>query len=126
MTSRFGRRIDPINGQARHHHGMDFGAPEGTPVAAMADGRVTFVGWRGAYGRVVEMDHGGDVKTRYAQLSAANVAKDDQVTAGQMIGRVGQSGRATGPHLHFELWYAGEVYDPMPTLDALGFEGAAP
>lgn len=123
VTNPFGRRVDPITtDEPSYHAGIDLRAAEGTPIVAAADGRVTFAGWRGGYGRVVEMDHGGDVKTRYAQLSAFDVAKDDQIAAGQVIGRSGSSGRATGPHLHFELWYASEVYDPLPVFEALGFE----
>ncbi|MGD2134312.1 MAG: peptidoglycan DD-metalloendopeptidase family protein [Maricaulaceae bacterium] len=125
ITAPYARLIDPIAQEPRFHTGMDFGAPEGTPIVAPADGRVILAGERGGYGLVVELDHGGELKTRYAHLSTQEVATGDQVTAGQLIGRVGSTGRSTGPHLHWEVWYESQVYDPRPTLDALGFVSGA-
>jgi hypothetical protein len=115
----FGPRIDPMTGEEANHTGVDITAPRYTPVVAPAAGRVTFVGWRGGYGRVVELDHGGDVKSRYGHLQLAEVSAGDEVAAGQLIGRVGATGRTTGEHVHWEIWHQGLVYDPAPMIAAL-------
>ena len=94
------------------HPGLDFPAPTGTPVTAAAAGRVVFDGYDDGYGLTVVLDHGNSVRTRYAHLSVAAVARNTHVLPGAMIGRVGATGRATGPHLHFELRLRGAAIDP--------------
>ena len=97
------------------HTGVDFAAARGTPVHATAPGRVSYVGWRGGYGRVVEIAHGSDTVTRYTHLSATadGLAKGQRVEAGEMVGRVGSSGTATGPNLHYEVLVDGRPTDPL-------------
>ena len=103
VASSFGERIDPINGEGAFHTGIDIRAPFGTPVRAAADGDVTEAAMNAGYGREVVLDHGHDVLTLYGHLSAFAVLTGQHVTRGQVIGYVGQSGRATGPHLHYEV-----------------------
>jgi len=105
------------------HEGIDIGAPLGTPVVAALGGAVTAVEPRGDYGTVVEIDHGQELTTVYAHLADPEVAAGDEVRAGQIIARVGESGRTGGPHLHFELRYGGVAIDPAPWL-GLEREGA--
>lgn len=113
IGSGYGIRTDPITGGIEHHLGLDFDAPSGTPIHAVADGVVTFVGQRTGYGNVVEIDHGNGYMTRYAHNSR-NVAREgERVHAGQVIARVGQTGRATGPHCHFEVWLHGHPVNPI-------------
>jgi len=114
ITSKFSRsRFHPILEVFRAHRGVDLGAPEGTPVSAPAAGRVASVGRRLGYGLVIEMVHSGGVVTRYAHLHSAVVHAGDTVAMGQAIGTVGQSGLATAPHLHFEVWVRGTAVDPV-------------
>jgi murein DD-endopeptidase MepM/ murein hydrolase activator NlpD len=103
LGSGFGARDDPINGEGAFHTGIDIDAPYGTPVRAAADGEVTGATMGAGYGRNVVLDHGHDVLTLYGHLSAIAVVPGQHVTRGQVIGYVGQSGRATGPHLHYEV-----------------------
>ena len=103
VGSSFGARQDPFNGEGAFHSGLDIEAPYGTPVRAAADGDVTGAALGAGYGRQVELDHGHDVLTVYGHLSAVAVVPGQHVTRGQVIGYVGQSGRATGPHLHYEV-----------------------
>ncbi len=103
IGSSFGERQDPINGEGAFHSGIDIDAPIGTPVRAAADGDVTDASMNAGYGREIELDHGHDVTTIYGHLSAMAVVPGQHVTRGQVIGYVGQSGRATGPHLHYEV-----------------------
>ena len=103
IGSSFGERQDPINGEGAFHSGIDIDAPIGTPVRAAADGDVTDASMNAGYGREIEIDHGHDVTTIYGHLSAMAVVPGQHVTRGQVIGYVGQSGRATGPHLHYEV-----------------------
>ncbi len=114
--SGFGMRTDPIDGSQKMHKGIDIGAPAGTPIAAAADGVVTWAGERGGYGRLVVIDHGDGVETRYAHQSRLDVVPGQRVTAGQTIGAVGSTGRSTGPHLHFEVRLGGEAVDPLQWL----------
>lgn len=95
------------------HHGLDIGAPYGTPVLATANGTVTFAGWRGGYGRTVVIDHGGGVESLYAHLSTLGVSVGERVSQGQEIGRVGNTGRSTGPHLHLEIRVNGKSVNPI-------------
>jgi murein DD-endopeptidase MepM/ murein hydrolase activator NlpD len=103
VASSFGEREDPINGEGAFHSGIDIDAPYGTPVRAAGDGEVTGADMGSGYGRTVELNHGRDVLTLYGHLSAIAVVPGQHVTRGQVIGYVGQSGRATGPHLHYEV-----------------------
>jgi len=103
VGSSFGQRMDPFNGEGAFHEGIDLEAPLGTPVRAAGDGEVTVAGMNAGYGREIMIDHGHDVLTLYGHLSAMAVAVGQHVIRGQVIGFVGQSGRATGPHLHYEV-----------------------
>jgi murein DD-endopeptidase MepM/ murein hydrolase activator NlpD len=103
VGSSFGERQDPINGEGAFHSGIDIDAPTGTPVRAAADGDVTEADMGNGYGRQVRIDHGHDVVTVYAHLSAMAVVPGQHVIRGQVIGYVGQSGRVTGPNLHYEV-----------------------
>jgi murein DD-endopeptidase MepM/ murein hydrolase activator NlpD len=103
LGSAFGQRQDPINGEGAFHSGIDIEAPYGTPVRATAEGEVTGSSMGAGYGRQIVLDHGHDVLTVYGHLSAMAVVPGEHVTRGEVIGYVGQSGRATGPHLHYEV-----------------------
>ncbi|MGB6690817.1 MAG: M23 family metallopeptidase [Terracidiphilus sp.] len=103
VTSSFGEREDPFNGEGAFHTGIDISAPYGTPVRATADGDVLDESMGSGYGRQVVLDHGHDVLSVYGHLSASVVVPGQHVIRGQVIGYVGQSGRATGPHLHYEV-----------------------
>lgn len=115
LSSVFGQRRHPIYGNVRMHTGVDFAAPMGTPVHSTAPGQVSFVGWRGGYGRVVEIAHGADTMTRYTHLSAYRdgLAVGQRVSAGDVIGKVGASGTATGPNMHYEVRIDGRPIDPL-------------
>jgi murein DD-endopeptidase MepM/ murein hydrolase activator NlpD len=103
VGSSFGEREDPFNGEGKFHSGIDIEAAYGTPVRAPADGEVTGQNMGAGYGRQIVLDHGHDVLTVYGHLSSIAVLPGQHVTRGQVIGYVGQSGRATGPHLHYEV-----------------------
>ncbi|MGO9335980.1 MAG: M23 family metallopeptidase [Terracidiphilus sp.] len=103
VTSSFGERMDPFNGEGAFHSGIDISAPFGTPVRATADGEVSDASMGAGYGREVVLNHGHDVMTVYGHLSAIAVLPGQHVTQGQVVGYVGQSGRSTGPHLHYEV-----------------------
>ncbi|MDT8369720.1 MAG: M23 family metallopeptidase [Longimicrobiales bacterium] len=98
------------------HRGVDLAVPEGTPVRAMAGGRVAFAGVQGGFGNAVWIDHGGEVWSLYAHLSRLDVATGREVGPGQAIGLSGSTGDVTGPHLHFEVWRWGRAVDPVPLL----------
>ncbi len=113
VTSAFGWRRDPINGAATFHRGIDIRAAYGQEIQAAGSGRVVSVGTQGGYGETVVIEHAGGLRTRYAHLSAAAVTPGQEVAAGQVVGRAGRSGRATGTHLHFEVTTAsGDRVDP--------------
>jgi murein DD-endopeptidase MepM/ murein hydrolase activator NlpD len=112
ISSGFGWRNDPISGRPRFHSGTDVKMAYGQDVQVAAGGRVASVGTRGAYGLTVVVDHGGGVETRYAHLSSAPVREGEAVVSGQVIAQSGNSGRSTGPHLHFEVLNNGEAVDP--------------
>ena len=120
VTSGFGWRTDPIDGQQRFHAGVDVRAAFGDAVPAVRGGRVAFVGEEPGYGLTVVVGHEPGVTTRYAHLSALLVRSGDQIGPGQLIGRVGQSGRATGPHLHFEMVRYGRRVDPAVASVEMG------
>jgi murein DD-endopeptidase MepM/ murein hydrolase activator NlpD len=103
VTSEFGWRRDPFTNRTKFHQGVDLKAAYGEEIKAAAAGTVVFSGEQGGYGTSVVIEHADGTKTRYAHLSAALVQKGDQIGAGQALGRAGRSGRATGPHLHFEV-----------------------
>jgi murein DD-endopeptidase MepM/ murein hydrolase activator NlpD len=103
VTSSFGEREDPINGEGAFHSGIDIAAPYGTPVRAAADGVVERAAMESGYGREITINHGHDLATIYGHLSAMAVVPGENVTRGEVIGYVGQSGRSTGPHLHYEV-----------------------
>ncbi len=115
-SSGFGWRRDPIHHQAKFHKGTDFRAPHGTPVYAAGAGRVVFVGQQRGYGNIVYLDHGGGVVTRYAHLQRFEVAAGTLVAGGRLIARVGATGRATGPHLHFEVRLGARAIEPALAL----------
>jgi murein DD-endopeptidase MepM/ murein hydrolase activator NlpD len=118
FTSGFGVRSDPFLGRPAMHTGLDFRAAVGDPVRATAHGKVIASGWQGGYGRMVEVDHGNGLSTRYGHLSAINVKVGETVKIGQVIGEVGSTGRSTGPHLHYETRVDGEAVDPQRFLRA--------
>jgi len=99
----FGQRSDPFSGEGAMHTGIDISAPMGTPVKATADGIVLHSGWNAGYGRCVIVDHGNGYQTWYGHLSRADVMEGQEIRQGEIIGRVGSTGRATGPHLHYEV-----------------------
>ncbi len=103
VASSFGEREDPFNGEGAFHSGIDIDAPIGTPVRATADGDVVRSGWESGYGREITLDHGHDISTLYGHLSAISVIPGQHVIEGQIIGYVGDSGRSTGAHLHYEV-----------------------
>jgi murein DD-endopeptidase MepM/ murein hydrolase activator NlpD len=109
----FGMQIDPFTGQLRPHYGIDFAARVGTPVWATADGRVANIGWdKNGFGTFIEVDHRQGYQTYYAHLSKVEVGLGKEVKRGQLIGRVGNTGRSTGPHLHYEVRVNGSPVNP--------------
>jgi murein DD-endopeptidase MepM/ murein hydrolase activator NlpD len=116
LTSDFGMRTHPVLGGRRNHKGIDLAQPSGTPVYATADGVVGKAEWFSSYGNYIQIEHGGEMQTRYAHLSGYAIAAGEQVRKGQLIGFVGSTGRSTGPHLHYEVRVAGEAVDPTPYM----------
>ncbi len=113
MASGYGNRIDPIYGTVRYHAGMDFSAPIGTDIYATGDGTVEAAGWESGYGNCVVIDHGYGYKTRYAHMSKMTVRRGERVVRGQVIGHVGNTGKSTGPHLHYEVIVKGRTVNPV-------------
>ncbi|HET7267717.1 MAG TPA: M23 family metallopeptidase [Oleiagrimonas sp.] len=113
ISSYFGGRVDPINGHRSFHPGLDIAVPAGTPVHSVAEGIVTYAGVRSGYGNVVEIDHGDGYMTRYAHNTKLLVHPGEHVHVGQVIAKSGSTGRSTGPHVHFEVWYKGRVVNPL-------------
>ena len=118
ISSKFGKRKDPINGRRSVHKGIDIAAPPRTPIHATAPGIVTFADWNGAYGRMVEVDHGAGFITRYGHLRSIDVKVGDRVAFHDQVGRMGSSGRSTGSHVHYEIEFQGELVDPEQFLKA--------
>jgi hypothetical protein len=116
ITSAFGARHDPFGEGIRRHAGLDLFGVVGQPVRCAASGVVLYAGNRGAYGLHVEVKHPNGLLTRYAHLSNITVKRGERILGGEMVGLVGQSGRATGPHLHFEIWRDGLPVDPQVAL----------
>lgn len=113
MASGYGWRKDPVYGTTKHHDGMDFASPTGTPVYATGDGKVVEAGWNGAYGNSIDISHGYSYKTRYAHLSEVAVKPGQEVHRGDLIGKVGSTGKSTGSHLHYEVLYKGQPQNPV-------------
>ena len=118
LTSKFGKRKDPFNGRWANHAGLDLGGWPGIAIYAAADGKVTKAGTHAAYGKLVEIDHGCNVKTRYGHLKKIKVKKGDQLDYRSVIGTLGSTGRSTGPHVHFEIIINGQHVDPEPFIEA--------
>jgi murein DD-endopeptidase MepM/ murein hydrolase activator NlpD len=116
LLSRFGEREDPFSGEGAMHTGVDISAEMGTPVHAAADGIVSFAEYYAGYGRMVIVDHGNGMTTRYAHLSKAEVVPGQEIRRGEILGRSGASGRVTSPHLHFEVRLGGSPVNPYPYL----------
>ncbi|HTN14174.1 MAG TPA: M23 family metallopeptidase [Sphingomonadaceae bacterium] len=123
LSSHYGYRIDPIDGSRRLHAGIDIPGPAGSPVYSAATGRVSFSGRRGAYGEMIEIDHGNGMSTRYAHLSRSLVQPGTIVAQGERIALMGSTGRSTGNHLHFEVRKGGLPLDPIGFLDSPGEDG---
>ncbi|WP_083469251.1 M23 family metallopeptidase [Methylobacterium variabile] len=118
LSSTFGYRVDPFTRGLALHTGIDLRSEYGAPARATAPGTVTLAEYSGGYGNMVEVDHGHGLSSRYAHLSAITVVPGQAVAAGQMVGRVGSTGRSTGPHLHYETRIDGEPVDPQRFLRA--------
>ena len=117
LTSSFGGRANPFSGRGSEHHGgLDLKGNTGDPVHATAQGKVSFAGWRGGYGKVVEIDHAQGYSTLYGHLSRIDVQAGQTLTAGDVVGLLGSTGRSTGPHLHYEVQSQGNRLDPQPFL----------
>ena len=134
FTSAFGVRSDPFRGGAAMHPGIDLSGAYGTPIYATADGTVLRSGWNsGGYGNLIEIEHGRGITTRYGHLSAILVKPGDKITRGQLVGRMGSTGRSTGNHLHYEVRIDGRAVNPMPFMKSTDYvlamqrrNGAAP
>ncbi|WP_456324431.1 peptidoglycan DD-metalloendopeptidase family protein [Desulfonauticus submarinus] len=113
ISSGFGYRISPFTGQREFHKGLDISGPVGTPIIAPADGVVVFCGVNGGYGLSLLIDHGNGISTRYAHLQKAVVKKGERVKRGEIIAYMGNSGRSTGPHLHYEVRINGVPVNPL-------------
>jgi murein DD-endopeptidase MepM/ murein hydrolase activator NlpD len=117
LESGFGGRRNPFGGSSyEFHSGQDIDAAWGDPVVAGASGKVTFVGWQNGYGQLIVIDHGGGLTSRYGHLSHIDVVQGVSVARGQFIGRVGSTGRSTGPHLHYEIRINDEPVNPLQYL----------
>lgn len=117
MSSNFGYRRDPFTGGGAMHSGIDFRGARGSPIFAAGDGVVSFVGWKGGYGKTVEISHGSGMITRYAHMSRFTVSEGQRVDAGATIGGIGSTGRSTGPHLHFEVRINDRAVNPRKFLE---------
>jgi murein DD-endopeptidase MepM/ murein hydrolase activator NlpD len=117
-TSGFGMRVDPFLHIPAMHTGLDFRGETGEAIRATAAGTVTHTGWSGGYGKMVEIDHGNGLSTRYGHLSSIDLEVGHTVRSGQIVGRMGSTGRSTGPHLHYETRIGGEAVDPQRFLRA--------
>ncbi len=126
VTSPFGERTDPFNGRSAFHPGIDLAAPYGAPVYATAPGVVTFSGYRSDYGKIVEIDHGHGIVTRYGHLARCTVNVGEHVTTGAEIGLEGSTGRSTGPHVIYEIDVNGEPQDPEKFFELSRFVQAMP
>ena len=122
FTSGYGVRSDPFRGSAAMHPGIDLAGPYGTPIYATADGTVLRAGWNsGGYGNLVEIDHGRGIATRYGHLSQVLVQAGAHITRGQLIARMGSTGRSTGSHLHYEVRIDGRPVNPIPFMKSTDY-----
>ncbi|RST31947.1 M23 family metallopeptidase [Sphingomonas ginkgonis] len=122
FTSGFGVRSDPFQARAAMHPGIDLAGPIGTPIYATADGTVMRAGWNaGGYGNLVEIDHGKGIATRYGHMSAVLVSAGQHISRGQLIGRMGSTGRSTGSHLHYEVRIDGRAVNPIPFMKSTDY-----
>ena len=119
MASNFGDRIDPFTGARAFHAGVDFDGNKGTDIYSVASGVVIFAGRHPSYGNMIDIDHGNGYTTRYAHNDKNLVKVGDVVTAGQLVAKMGATGRATGSHLHFEVWYEGKAINPKKYVSAI-------
>ncbi len=117
-TSPYGIRVDPFTKRPAAHMGVDLAAYRDAPIVAAGQGTVSFAGTRGGYGLLVEVDHGHGFKSRYGHLRSITVSKGDVVRVGDLVGKMGTTGRSTGDHLHYEVWFNDKPYDPMKFLKA--------
>jgi murein DD-endopeptidase MepM/ murein hydrolase activator NlpD len=124
-TSGFGPRIHPVDGGHSFHTGVDLRAPEGAPILAARGGTVKSAGPHGGYGNAIEIDHGDGLTTLYAHASRVDVQPGDTVAPGDKVGEVGETGKTTGPHLHFEVRAGGRAIDPKKALNAYGIRAEA-
>jgi murein DD-endopeptidase MepM/ murein hydrolase activator NlpD len=118
LSSPFGVRMDPFVHEAAMHTGLDFRGEIGEPIHATAAGTVTIAGWTGGYGKMVEIDHGNGLATRFGHLSEIDVSVGQKIRIGEVVGKLGSTGRSTGPHLHYETRVNGEPVNPQKFLDA--------
>ena len=119
MSSPFGERVDPISGKKAWHEGMDFAGAKGSEVVAVANGVVVFAGYRDGYGKMVEISHGKDMRTRYGHHEEVLVHAGQSVKRGDVIALMGSSGRSTGPHVHFEVLKEGRLVNPARYVSAV-------
>jgi murein DD-endopeptidase MepM/ murein hydrolase activator NlpD len=118
VTSAFGKRRDPINRRWASHYGLDMGGPYKSTIYSPAPGVVSFAGWKGKYGKLIEIDHGAGLKTRYGHLNKISVKKGQKVKFLDKIGLLGSTGRSTGAHLHYEVVFRGKAMNPMKFIKA--------
>lgn len=118
LTSKFGKRRDPVNEKWSMHYGVDMGSTNKATVYSTAPGVVTYAGWKGKYGKLVEIDHGGGIKTRFGHLGKLFVKKGQEIGFYEKVGQVGSTGRSTGPHLHYEVVFNKKPMDPMNFIKA--------
>ena len=118
ISSPYGNRIDPYRKRRAFHPGIDMAGWPGTKIMASAPGKVVFAKFNGAYGRMVEIDHGFGIRTRYGHMRRLSVKKGERVERGQVIGEMGSTGRSTSTHLHYEIWFDGNTVNPYPFLKA--------
>ncbi len=120
VSSGFGTRNDPLGKAKRFHKGLDIAGQAGLPVLSYREGTVVFAGWKGAYGRVVDIDHGKGVKSRYAHLQTIAVKRGERIGKGHALGQLGRTGRTTGNNLHFEVLVNGKPTNPDSHLTDAG------
>jgi len=118
ITSPFGKRNDPFDGKPTMHNGIDFSGEIGTPLYAVAPGKVIQAGERSGYGKTVEIDNGMGFTTLYAHMSSINVKRGQEVRPNDIVGLGGSTGRSTGPHLHYEIRYNGSAFNPYTFIKA--------
>lgn len=128
LSSPHGERVDPLHGHVRQHAGIDVAAPRGTPILSVAGGTVRFAGEQSGYGNLVIVDHPDGTETRYAHCDQILVREGQAIPRGEPVARVGETGRATGPHLHFEVRRDGKAVDPLTHFGwtASAFSGSEP